>query len=50
MTSRTRIAGIDAVFGVEKIDGSDEEEENEEKSDVELLLIFPGHEIPRALI
>ena len=49
MTGRTRIAGVDAVFGVEKINGSGEREEDEEKSDVELLLVSPGHGIPRAI-
>jgi hypothetical protein len=49
LASRARIAGVDAMFGVEKMDGNGEKEEDKEKNDVEVLFVSPGHRIPRGI-
>ena len=49
VTGRTGIVGVEAVFGMEKIDGSGEKEEDKEKNDIELFFISLGHRIPRGI-
>ncbi len=48
LAGRARVAPLKAVFGMEIVDGKDESKEDEEKGEVEILPVSPGHRIPSA--
>jgi len=46
LAGRARVAPLKTVFGVEIVDGKDESKEDEEKGEVKILPVSPGHRIP----